>query len=260
MSYPYLLEGDALPAVAVLQKLLRRTGHRIGADGHFGPLTRQAVLHFQRTHPGLAPDGIVGPQTWPRLVARHEQMQVLDCIDIFDPDLLSTEVQDIRRGGGNPLVLGGMCNGVEQAVAAILQAAGFGSVFLLRFHGHGGPGWAGISAGTGADSTPANRSAMEVNNRNVVARLLARLKPIFGPYGCIQFMHCSTGRGSNGTQLLQTVAQATGVPATAALRTQYAGGSATFRYEGPTNTVFPYATTMQAWGAALPEMAGMSIA
>lgn len=41
--------------------LQRKLG--ISADGIFGPLTRRAVINFQKRHL-LAADGIVGPRTW----------------------------------------------------------------------------------------------------------------------------------------------------------------------------------------------------
>jgi hypothetical protein len=41
--------------------LQRKLG--ISADGIFGPLTRRAVIKFQKSHL-LAADGIVGPRTW----------------------------------------------------------------------------------------------------------------------------------------------------------------------------------------------------
>jgi len=51
------------PDVFTIQRALRRTGHRIPVDGHYGPETDIAVARFQRKH-GLEPDGIVGPRTW----------------------------------------------------------------------------------------------------------------------------------------------------------------------------------------------------
>src|SRR5436305_3903103 len=48
--------------VAELQFLLQRNGLSISLDGIFGPATQAAVLGSQR-RAGLAPDGVVGPQT-----------------------------------------------------------------------------------------------------------------------------------------------------------------------------------------------------
>lgn len=53
--------------VQTIQRVLRRTGHRLTVDGHYGPETDVAVTRFQRKH-GLEPDGIVGPRTWKTLV------------------------------------------------------------------------------------------------------------------------------------------------------------------------------------------------
>ncbi len=49
--------------VFMIQRALRRAGHRVAIDGHYGPETAVAVRRFQRRH-GLPPDGVVGPQTW----------------------------------------------------------------------------------------------------------------------------------------------------------------------------------------------------
>jgi len=58
-----LTRGTAGPLVADLQsKLNIHPG-----DGVFGPSTEAAVRSFQRSHPGLTPDGIVGPKTWAAL-------------------------------------------------------------------------------------------------------------------------------------------------------------------------------------------------
>ncbi|MFG2790630.1 peptidoglycan-binding protein [Streptomyces sp. NPDC048419] len=59
--------GDAGPDVAEVQCLLRRAGVSPGGiDGMFGPLTRGAVVRFQK-RAGLIGDGIVGPHTWKAL-------------------------------------------------------------------------------------------------------------------------------------------------------------------------------------------------
>jgi peptidoglycan hydrolase-like protein with peptidoglycan-binding domain/DNA invertase Pin-like site-specific DNA recombinase len=61
-------EGSA--RVRVLQRGLRRVGHRPGpVDGRFGPLTEAAVVEFQ-THHGLAADGVVGKLTRAELSRR----------------------------------------------------------------------------------------------------------------------------------------------------------------------------------------------
>jgi peptidoglycan hydrolase-like protein with peptidoglycan-binding domain len=60
---PVLLAlGSKGPAVAQIQRALHIT-----AGGYFGPVTKSSVRHFQHGH-GLAVDGIVGPNTWTRLI------------------------------------------------------------------------------------------------------------------------------------------------------------------------------------------------
>jgi len=55
---PLLEQGSEGPAVAQVQRALD-----VGNTGYFGPVTRAAVVAFQRRD-GLLVDGIVGPQTW----------------------------------------------------------------------------------------------------------------------------------------------------------------------------------------------------
>lgn len=59
--------GNQGTDTAAVQFLLRQRGHRIAADGIFGPATEGAVKAFQGGH-GLAADGIVGPLTWDQLI------------------------------------------------------------------------------------------------------------------------------------------------------------------------------------------------
>ena len=258
MSYPLLRRGNKLPAVAVLQKLLNRSGANLVADGIYGSNTKRAVVTFQAER-GLSPDGVVGKNSWPRLVSNEwVGLQVIDCIDVLDPSLNRLEANDIRRVGGDPVLIGGMCNGVEQMVTDILARASIGNVFLLRFHGHGASGIAGISDGQGG--TPGEfHSSIEANNLAQISPILRRLKPIFGKYGCVQFMHCQTGRGISGHNLLSGISNTLGVPATAAIRNQLGGGLTTFEYEGPTRTLLPGGKTLRSWSQGIPDFVSISV-
>lgn len=69
--WPVLRQGpnSVWPKVTVrsLQYLLNAHGARLTVDGTFGPLTRNAVLAFQRAH-HLKADGVVGTATWRALI------------------------------------------------------------------------------------------------------------------------------------------------------------------------------------------------
>ncbi len=254
MSYPLLRQGDKLPAVGVLQKLLNRSGERLDPDGDFGSRTRAAVVRFQAAR-RLGADGVVGEQTWPRISA-NANLPIVDCIDVFDPSLARLEERDIRRTGGNPIVIGGMSNGVEQAVNDIIRSSS--NVFLLRFHGHGGPGTASVSSGHGElDPGMIHRADITLSNLATIRPIIARLRSVFGPYGCVQFMHCETGRGPDGRRVLKAIADELRVPVTAGINTQFGGGTKTFRFEGPTYTALPSGTLAQ-WCRALPNFAGFN--
>jgi hypothetical protein len=213
-------------------------------------------MRFQRMR-DLAVDGIVGRETWPR-VSVNAGLRIVDFIDVFDRSLYDLEAKDIAALGGDPLMMGGACNGVEQAIGMILQRAGAGSVFLLRFHGHGAPGVAGVSFGQGGEGF-GERADIDFANFGELRPQLQRLRSIFGPYGNIQFMHCSTGRGPNGRRLLRLISQTVGVPVTAAVFDQLGGGFTTFQYEGPTNTEFSGGESLRGWCQSRPDFGGVSV-
>jgi hypothetical protein len=258
-NYPLLYQSNILPTVGVLQKLLNRGGANLAADGIFGPRTKQAVVGFQRPR-GLAPDGAVGVQTWPR-VSVQADLPIMDCVDVFDPLLEEDTDTPLKNVGANPIVIGGACNGVEQAVNMIL-AASPGNVFLLRFHGHGGPGLAGIAIGRG-DVAGAfdERSDIDEETLNTTLPMLGRLRGIFGPYGCVQFMHCETGRGPKGHRVLSRIADTLGVPATGAVDDQFGlgDGNLPFGYNGPTTTAVPGRGSLADWAKGLPDFPGVSV-
>lgn len=257
MNYQDFRRGDKNPGVGVLQKLLNANGAHLDVDGEFGQLTEKAVKTFQRSN-RLGVDGIVGRDTWPKLAA-DQDVKIVDCVDVFDKSLSDLEATDIGNVGGHPLVIGGACNGVEGIVNMILGNVASGSVFLLRFHGHGAPGVAGISFGQGGVGFGEHA---DIDNANFedIRPALSRLRPIFGPYGNLQFMHCETGNGAKGKALLQKVADTVGVPATAAVHIQYGGGTNTFRFEGPTQSAFPGGNNLRTWCMARPDFGGVCAA
>jgi hypothetical protein len=254
MNYTDLREGDHLPMVGVLQHLLNRTGASLVPDGIFGRKTLAAVRAFQSPR-GLVPDGVVGEKTWARLNT-GVSLPILDSVDIWDPTFLHEDAAYIRRAGGNPLLIGGMCNGVEQAATLL---AGSRNVFLLRFHGHGAPGVASVSSGHGElDPNTKQRSDIWANPR--IMNILSRLRPIFGPYGSVQFIECETGRGREGRRLLSQLAAKLGVPVTGAVLDQPFGRLWSFRLHGPTVTVVPGGDSLGNWCKSLPRFTGMTVA
>lgn len=60
--------GSKGAKVRELQALLVRAGHAVKVDGDYGPLTKQAVMAFQRAN-GLQVDGVAGPETKRALAA-----------------------------------------------------------------------------------------------------------------------------------------------------------------------------------------------
>ena len=166
-------------------------------------------------------------------------------------DSNANEVDDIRSAGGDPLLIGGMCDGVEQAVTLIACVAR--QAFLLRFHAHGGDGRFAIGAGRAGARWQGNRVTTQGYFQGWLPTTLGRLRGTFGPYGSVELMSCSFMSGPDGPPMLQTLAYIWGVPVSAGVKTQLAGGTATFRFEGPTRTAFPDAGGLKAWCRSLPD-------
>lgn len=65
---PVIKRGDVSPATCAAQAALNYHGYGwLNPDGVFGIATETAVLNFQRKN-GLDADGIIGPDTWPKLM------------------------------------------------------------------------------------------------------------------------------------------------------------------------------------------------
>jgi hypothetical protein len=181
-------------------------------------------------------------------------LPIVDSIDVWDPTFMKEDASYIRRAGGNPILIGGMCNGVEQAVSEIVGRGR--NVFLLRFHGHGAPGIG--SSGTGhGELDPSLKERSDIWNSPVILTSLSRLSSIFGPYGCIQFIQCQTGRGPKGLALLSKMAAQLGVPVSAAVQDQPFTKAASFRLMGPIRTVTSKGGLGE-WCSALPALPAAS--
>ena len=69
-SYPTCRKGAKGNITKIIQRLLIEKGYKLpqyGADGSFGAETEKAVKAFQSDH-GLSVDGIVGKNTWSKLL------------------------------------------------------------------------------------------------------------------------------------------------------------------------------------------------
>ncbi len=67
-GYPLIKSGSKNTYVLILQDALNNMGRTLDIDGIFGTKTKNAVINFQKYY-GLAVDGIVGCNTWRKLVS-----------------------------------------------------------------------------------------------------------------------------------------------------------------------------------------------
>lgn len=251
--FTFLIRGDVLPSVTTVQIMMRR--HRpqslIAADGIFGPNTKGAIEKFQAFHK-LVKDGIVGNNTWNALMS-VSGFQTIDIVDGTDPSLIALEAADIRRAGGDPIVVFGMSNGVQFVTDQIVSRGRRNNVMLLRFHGHGGRGTQNTTGGT-INGAP-HLAAISMSNYHQIERTIAPIGNVMVPFGSVQLLGCDVGSGA-GSALVQRLAQTWGVPVTAGLNTQFAGGNKTFRFEGPTVSGFPGSADLRAWSDAMQAQHG----
>jgi len=79
-----LKPGSRGPRVHDLQWMLDHVTHAgLERDGDFGPMTEEAVVHYQATR-HLHVDGVVGPATWTRLTVEYRAgLHVVDPVVTF---------------------------------------------------------------------------------------------------------------------------------------------------------------------------------
>jgi hypothetical protein len=121
--------SDSGQEVRFLQERLSARGFHVAVDGNFGPATETAVCMFQASEQ-LRPDGIVGAQTWARLLSGSP---------IPPPDdLLATERKELLAripGDAAPAVRAALSAAVEALGAREVPDGGNQGPDLDRFVG-----------------------------------------------------------------------------------------------------------------------------
>jgi peptidoglycan hydrolase-like protein with peptidoglycan-binding domain len=104
LPWPLVKRGDNGFPVRPLQQLLRARGESVAVDGSFGPNTENAVEAFQASH-ALSADGIVGPQTWPRLVVQVKRGSTGDAVRAVQEVM---KFHDVSGGEAPPIQVDGI--------------------------------------------------------------------------------------------------------------------------------------------------------
>ncbi len=255
--------GDRGPMVAAVQSLINRRAAAsvLDPDGVFGPLTQESVRRAQSSA-RLSASGVVDSATWNALTP-GERLAIISANDIYDPAHEEYTPPELR--GPGLIRTGGMSGGVGHIIGEVVQRAGtMGRIILLRFYGHGRGGLMAVSAGTGYmrdsqgevipnTSRPdhaAHQSIITTSNFRAIEGHLRRLRPLFAPFGSIELHGCNVGQGAEGRRLLELTAQATGVPASAGIGSQYFGSRTAARFEGAVRTVYPGRQSLRQWARA----------
>ncbi|MFL6073176.1 MAG: penicillin-insensitive murein endopeptidase [Mycobacteriales bacterium] len=102
--------------VQAIQYLLQQAGQNVDADGVFAASTDTAVRAFQSSH-GLSVDGIVGPNTWSKLV-------VTESSGASGPAVKAIQVQLNRKRHAGLTVSGSFDTATKTAVVAFQNHAG----------------------------------------------------------------------------------------------------------------------------------------
>lgn len=259
-SFSYLLRGDNLPTVGVLQLLLNRSGAGLKVDGNFGQRTEEAVMRFQAQR-RLQDDGIVHKATWERLLFR-DQWQILDVVDVFHDMIYDLKRMEIIQSGGDTLDYGGMSNALSQLGEDLRSVRGLG---LLRMTGHGAAGIQALSMGLGGyhgtkkDGTPGviwyPHQTTSLNARNIATIPAAALRASFGAYGSMELHGCHVANGPKGHMFVRDLANRIGVPVTAGVDSQRTA----LHFDGQTFTAIPRGGTLASWCHGLKPFTPVSV-
>ncbi|PTA68622.1 peptidoglycan-binding protein [Deinococcus arcticus] len=157
LTWQALRQGDSGRDVVTLQYLLRHRGQTLSVDGAFGAGTDTAVRNFQRAS-GLTVDGIVGGNTWEKLIATVRQ---------GDSNNAVRAVQDQLRSGygyGSVTVDGVFGAGTNTAVRDFQSKRGLSADGVVGLNT-----WHALVTGssTGGTGTTASLASQILNNSRI---------------------------------------------------------------------------------------------
>ena len=78
-DWPLVKTGRKGELAKTAQYLLRHRGAKIEADGIVGAITEGAIRDFQKSQ-NLPVDGVIGNQTWPKLIVQDQQGLKVDAV------------------------------------------------------------------------------------------------------------------------------------------------------------------------------------
>ncbi|MEU0581586.1 peptidoglycan-binding protein [Streptomyces griseoincarnatus] len=158
-TWPQLKSGSRGTDVRTAQHLLSAAGHNVTADGAFGPRTAGAVKAFQKRH-GLKADGIVGSNTWHKLVRTIRQGSRGQAVKAAQVQLAAAGHNVTADGAFGPRTAG--------AVKAFQKRHG------LKADGIVGPNtWHKLVAGTNVTAPNPPSGNGRLTNRQALAQLAA---------------------------------------------------------------------------------------
>jgi Putative peptidoglycan binding domain len=246
--YMTLKKGDRLPTVALAQARLVEAGApNLRVDGLFGPKTEAAVTNFQ-AQMNVPRTGKVDQATWGAIT----QLQPLKDIVAMDGSSTSLLIEDrpfYDDGQSNIMISYGMSYGASVFIDRLVAENAPGSVALLRFDGHGGPGQQRIAGGGKGINGTSEFNWGHFKKWPALSRAwFSKIGSVMKPYGSIELHGCRIAYGAHGAALLTGLADACGVPVSAGVILQDMGRPSD-RFQGPTVTHCPKGVPLRAWAS-----------
>jgi len=250
--------GEHSPRVTLLQILLNThscvgaDGNRLTVDGWYGRNTNAAVSAGARLLGVGDQRGSAATPSFIQQLLADVDLNVITSVDLGDP-ALQIDIDAFTREGNTPIVLGGMCNGLQQMVSIVTAQAQPGHVAALRFDGHGNLGrWLTISVGNVAHLR--GRAYWEIENEIMsyisstnftrVSSVISPLRRIFAPFGFVEHLGCTLGARRATRAMLTRLADLWGVPIRVGIQLQPIGS---VNIMGPAFTAFPRFHNLHSW-------------